>query len=100
MDVFNAFLQGDFVEEVYIELPKGFTRQWDHQVCRLIKSLYGLKQASRKWNDKLIDALTNSGYLHSPLDHSLSTKRRESGLAIVLVYVDDKLITGNGYKLI
>lgn len=100
MDVFNAFLQGDLVEEVYMELPKGFTRKGEHQVCRLIKSLYGLKQASRQWNAKLTDALTNSRYIQSQLDHSLFTKRKGSTLVIILVYVDDLLITGNDYKLI
>lgn len=65
MDVFNAFLQGDLLEEVYMELPKGFyTAEKDQKlVCKLVKSLYGLKQASRQWNAKLTEALLSSGYV-------------------------------------
>lgn len=43
MDAFNAFLKGDLIEEVHMELPRGFAQQDKHQVCRLVKSLYGLK---------------------------------------------------------
>ena len=51
MDVFNAFLQGDFNDEIYIKLPRVFVSEGE-KVCRLTKSLYGLKQAPRQWNQK------------------------------------------------
>lgn len=57
MDVFNVLIQGDLFEEVCMELPNGFISQGGHKVCKLIKTLYGLKQDCRKWNAKLIDAL-------------------------------------------
>lgn len=102
MDVFNAFLQGDLREEVYMELPKGFYNDEKDKglVCRLVKSLYGLKQASRQWNAKLTEALLSSGFSQSHLDCSLFTKKKGSGVVIVLVYVDDLLITGNNAELI
>lgn len=102
MDVFNAFLQGDLLEEVYMELPKGFynAEKDKHLVCKLMKSLYGLKQASRQWNAKLTEALLSSGYSQSHLDYSLFTKKKGNGIVIVLVYVDDLLLTGNDAELI
>ncbi|XP_019250923.1 PREDICTED: uncharacterized protein LOC109229828 [Nicotiana attenuata] len=57
MEVYNAFLQGDLNEEVYMELPEGFRRQGEQKVCKLLNSLYGLKQASRQLNIKLTEAL-------------------------------------------
>ena len=64
MDVYNAFLQGDLVEEVYMQMPQGFIHEHTEvqPVCKLFKSLYGLKQASRKWNVKLTQALMASGF--------------------------------------
>jgi len=100
MDVYNAFLQGDLHEEVYMELPLGFAGDKGNQVCKLSKSLYGLKQASRQWNIKLTTALTNSGFIQSHLDYSLFTKRIDKDLVVVLVYVDDLLITGSNTGLI
>ena len=102
MDVYNAFLQGDLHEEVYISLPEGFSSQGETSgmVCRLVKSLYGLKQASRQWNVKLTDALVDLGFNQSSLDHSLFIKKHHTQIIVILVYVDDMLIAGNDLVLI
>jgi len=100
MDVYNAFLQGDLDEEVYMEMPEGFKRPCENKVCRLLKSLYGLKQASRQWNLKLTKALQATGFTQSAHDYSLFTLHKGEDLVIVLVYVDDLLITGSNTQLI
>lgn len=94
LDVNNAFLHGNLNEEVYIHMlervenPKG-------KVCLLKKSLYGLKQASRQWHNKLLEELKSLGYVQSKNDYSLFTKRTSHFIVIVTVYVDDILITGS-----
>lgn len=62
MDVHNAFLQGDLDEVVYMDLPSGLRRQGENMVCRLNKSLYGLKQASRNWFAKFSCAIQKAGF--------------------------------------
>ncbi|XP_047264434.1 uncharacterized mitochondrial protein AtMg00810-like [Capsicum annuum] len=61
IDVHNEFLQGYLEEEVNMEMLGGFRRQGKHKVCKLTKSLYGFKQASRQWNLKLTYALIDTG---------------------------------------
>ncbi|KAE8724060.1 hypothetical protein F3Y22_tig00010968pilonHSYRG00140 [Hibiscus syriacus] len=100
MDVYNAFLQGDLVEEVYMSLPEGFCSQGETRVCRLQNSLYGLKHVSRQWNLKLTEALLEVEYSQSKFDYSLFTKSQGSKIVIMFIYVDDLLITGNDSVLI
>ncbi|XP_056844130.1 retrovirus-related Pol polyprotein from transposon RE1 isoform X2 [Raphanus sativus] len=95
MDVHNAFLHGDLLEEVYIKIPLGFARPNDTRVCRLRKSLYGLKQAPRCWFAKLVDALLSYGFTQTHSDHSLFVYVRSRVTLRILVYVDDLIISGN-----
>lgn len=94
MDVDNDFLQGDLDEEVYMELPQGFQKQDKSKVCKLNKSLYELKQASRQWNIKLTEALIDVRYCQSKYDYSMFTKKMDSDIVIILVYVDDNVDHG------
>ncbi|KAL2333383.1 hypothetical protein Fmac_014596 [Flemingia macrophylla] len=95
LDINRVFLHGDLVENVYMRLPPGLNVSYSNMVCKLKKSLYGLKQASRMWNIKLTTTLQNSGYLQSKSDYSLFTKSTATGFISVLVYVDDLLIGGD-----
>jgi hypothetical protein len=94
LDVNNAFLHGELQEDVYMQVPEGVTCHKRNQVCKLKKSLYGLKQASRKWYEKLSNLLTTEGYTQSISDYSLFTKKFDQHFIAILVYVDDIIITG------
>ncbi|PWA81457.1 ribonuclease H-like domain-containing protein [Artemisia annua] len=95
LDVNNAFLYGELVEDVYMNLPEGFSDKDDKRVCKLKKPLYGLKQAPRKWNEKLTSVLKENGFVQSPNDFSLFVKNENDVMLVLLVYVDDIIITGN-----
>jgi Reverse transcriptase (RNA-dependent DNA polymerase) len=96
MDVRNAFLQGTIEEEVYMDLPPGHDRERDSNLaCKLIKSIYGLKQSSRAWYEKLSSFLISCNFKISNSDHSLFINTNNSHITIILVYVDNIIVTGS-----
>jgi Reverse transcriptase (RNA-dependent DNA polymerase) len=96
MNVKNTFLQGNLEEEIYINLPLGHEQEKSSNiVCRIKKSIYGLKQSPRAWYRKLSKYLISCNFKVSSADHSLFTKNNGRNVTIVLVYVDDLIITGS-----
>ena len=98
LDVQNTFLHGDLYEEVYMEPPPSLHRQGENVVCRLNKSLYGLKQASRNWFSTFSDTIQKAGYQQSKANYSLFTKAQGILFTVVLIYVDDILLAGNNLQ--
>nr|GEU85241.1 ribonuclease H-like domain-containing protein [Tanacetum cinerariifolium] len=95
MNINNAFLYGDLEETVYMTLPPGYFPANETKVCKLNKSLYGLKQSLRQWNSKLTVSLLENDFVQSKINYSLFTKSFGNVFIALLVYVDDIIITGN-----
>ena len=97
MDVKNAFLNGEPSEEVYMKLPPGYSHPpgFPHGVCRLRRALFGLKQAPQAWFAKFNSTISQYGFLGSSFDTTLFLRRSSHGITILLLYVDDMIITGD-----
>ncbi|KAL0314880.1 UNVERIFIED_CONTAM: Retrovirus-related Pol polyprotein from transposon RE1, partial [Sesamum angustifolium] len=95
LDVNNAFLYGELDREVLMEQPPGFvSEEFPTHVCLLKNALYGLKQAPRAWYGKVAQYFIFCGFRVVDLDSSLFVKTKSKGHLLVLLYVDDMLITG------
>lgn len=95
LDVHNAFLNGDTVEEVYMDQPPGFQlATYIDNVCHLRKVIYGLKQSPRAWYMKLSSCLNEWGFVNSKADASMFYKHSTDTTIIVLVHVNDIIVTG------
>jgi len=95
-DVKNAFLHGDLEEEVYMDVPPGYTAKSETEVvCKLQRALYGLKQSPRAWFGRFNVAMRKYGYKPSNSDHTLFLKHRLGKVTALIIYVDDMIITGD-----
>ena len=101
MDVETAFLNGELNEEIYIEQPEGFIIPGqEKKVCRLVKSLSGLKQAPKQWHEKFDSAMMSNGFRMNECDKCVYIKDTANGYVIVCLYVDDMLIIDSNNDII
>ena len=97
MDVKFAFLNGDLTEDIYMQQPQGFVTN-PYLVCRLKKSLYGLKQSPRAWYAKIDGFLLSLSFFQCKSDPNVYLKLIHGSLMIIFLYVDDLLIIGSSKK--
>lgn len=101
LDFNNAFLNGKLDEDVYMSQPSGYVDQrFPRYVCKLNKAIYGLKQAPRAWNNTLRSTLISWGFVNARFDTSLFIYLNAKDIVLLLVYVDDVVVTGNNSLLI
>ena len=99
LDVKTTFLHGDLEEDIYIIQPEGFIVQGqENLVCKLRKSLYDLKQASRQWYKKFDIFMHRIGFKRCEVDHCCYVKFFDNSYIILPLYVDDMLIAGSSIE--
>ena len=98
MDVKTAYLHAPIDYEIYIEQPEGYdvkSQTDEKMVCKLEKSLYGLKQSSRNWNKMLHDYLCENIFVQNPADQCVYKRETEHEKVIILIWVDDLVIAAS-----
>ncbi len=103
MDVKTAYLHAPIDCEIYMEQPEGFEVRLDlgdKLVCRLNKSLYGLKQSGRNWNKMLHDYLSENVFVQNSADHCVYSKLTGKERVTVIIWVDDLIIAASDNDLL
>ena len=101
MDIKTAFLNRELSEEVFMKQPEGFVKEGEKDlVCRLKKSIYGLKQSPRCWNTALDSHLKKMKFIQTKADPCIYVFKDKTETVIIAVYVDDILIAGTSNKKI
>ncbi|GJQ97236.1 retrotransposon protein, putative, ty1-copia subclass [Tanacetum coccineum] len=96
MDVKTAFLNGRLDEDIYMEQPEGYVNpKYPNRVCKLQRSIYGLKQASRQWNKRFDEEIKKFGFTQNRDEPCVYRKASGSNVVFLILYVDDILIMGN-----
>ena len=101
MDVKTTFLNRDLVNDVYKSQPIGFKEVGkEYMVCKLQKSIYGIKQASRQWNLKFDEIVTTNGFKENIFNQYIYMKVNVSKYIFLVLYVDDILLATNDTYLL
>ena len=101
MDVKTAFLNGVLDEEIYMQQPEGYVSEnKQSHVCKLKRSLYGLKQSPRMWNHTIDEFMIKMSFSKCESDHCLYIKRIDGDMVIVVLYVDDLIIASGNNSLL
>ena len=96
MDVKTAFLNGHIREEIFMDQPEGFiSHGQESKVCKLMRSIYGLKQASRSWNIRFDEAIKSFGFSQNMDEPCVYKRVSGSTITFLVLYVDDILLIGN-----
>uniref|UniRef100_A0AAV1V7F0 Reverse transcriptase Ty1/copia-type domain-containing protein n=1 Tax=Peronospora matthiolae TaxID=2874970 RepID=A0AAV1V7F0_9STRA len=101
MDVKTAFLDGSLDEDIYTDQHAGYLdeKQPDY-VRKLKRSLYGLKQSRRMWNQTIDGFMIKMVFKKCESDHCIYIKRDDQGMTLVVLYVDDLILANSNNKLL
>ena len=101
MDVKTAFLNGYLEENIYMIQPDGFIIEGqEHMVCKLHKSIYGLKQASRSWNKCFDQVIKSFGFDQNEEEPCAYRKMQDDIVVFLILYVDDILLIRNDFEML
>lgn len=103
MDVKTAYLHAPIECEIYIEQPEGYkvkSQGNEKLVCKLEKSLYGLKQSGRNWNRMLHEYLCENQFVQNPADHCVYTKVTKTEKVFIIIWVDDLIIAASDLSVL
>jgi hypothetical protein len=101
MDVKIAFLNGNLQENVYMAQPEGFAMEGkEHMGCKLKKSIYGLKQASRQWYIKFDEVIRSFIFTENKVGNCIYVKFKGKDFTILVLYVDDILLASSDNNML
>ncbi len=105
VDIKGAYLNGKLTDKeiIYMRQPPGYPEPGSHpgQVCRLVKTLYGLKQSGRRWYQRLVEILVEKlGFKQCDVDQAVFYKQEGRNLTVIAVHVDDCTIAASSLRLV
>lgn len=94
VDIKSAYLHAEIKEDIYMRAPPGYLKQGDEgKVLKLLRCLYGLKQAGFEWSEKLASVFLKIGFTRSQIDQAVYFKRSDKKHMVITVSVDDMAVT-------